>query len=190
MVKLWPALLACGVLMLSSCTSTLNAITERPIAPDPGRTSIGTDIDDLQLDTLIGVNIKKASPLLELAHINVTVYNKVVLLTGEAPSEELRTLAGTTARAMRGVRQVHNELRVRSSSSVQERAKDGLLTTRVKVKLLLEKNVPASRIKVVTEGGVVYLMGLLRHDEANRAAIAAANARGATSVVKVFEYID
>lgn len=98
MTRSWLILIIFTSVLINGCTSAIHAVTNEPIQPDPAETSIGTDLDDLQMDTLIGVNIKKAHPQLERAHINVHSYNKIVLLTGEAPSTEMRALAGDTAR--------------------------------------------------------------------------------------------
>ncbi len=121
--RLAPLLLA-GMLALSGCTSIIHATTDEPIKPDPSSTSLGTDIDDWQMETLIGVNIKKAHADLESAHVNITAYNGVILLTGEVATGDLRTLAGDTARKFRGVRQVHNELQIRTPTSLISRSND------------------------------------------------------------------
>ena len=184
------ALLLTAALSLNACTSLINAVTSEPIQPDPSETSIGTDIDDWQMDTMIGVNIKKASPQLADSHINVSTYNKVVLLTGEVATSELRTLAGNTARNYKGVRQVYNELKLQGSSSLLARTNDSWLTTKVKSKLLANKEIVSGEIEVVTESGIVYLMGIVAHDTADRAAAVASHTGGVVKVVRVFEYIN
>lgn len=177
-------------LTLTSCTSIIHATTDEPIQPDPTDTSLGTDIDDWQLETLIGVNIKKAHADLEHAHINVHAYNGVILLTGEIPTNDVRTLAGDAARNFRGVRQVHNELQVRGPTSLISRSNDTWLTTKVKTKLIADKEIKSSTVKVITENSVIYLMGLVSHTTADKAAYIASKTGGASRVVKVFEYID
>ncbi len=184
------ALLLTAALSLNGCTSLVNAVTSDPIQPDPSETSIGTDIDDWQMSTMIGVNIKKASPQLASSHINVSTYNKVVLLTGEVASSELRSLAGTTARNYRGVRQVYNELKLQGSSSLLARTSDSWLTTKVKTKLLANNEIASSQIEVVTESGIVYLMGVVSRLTADRATTVASNTGGVKKVVRVFEYLD
>lgn len=191
--RLTALLLICSctlVLSLAGCTNIIHATTDEPIQPDPTDTSLGTDIDDWQLETLIGVNIKKAHPNLESAHINIHAYNGVILLTGEVPSTDVRTLAGDAARNFRGVRQVHNELQVRGSTSLISRSNDTWLSTKVKTKLIANKGVKSSTVKVITENSVIYLMGLVTHATADKAAQIASTTGGAERVVKVFEYID
>ncbi len=184
------ALLLTAALSLNACTSLINAVTSDPIQPDPSETSIGTDIDDWQMSTMIGVNIKKASPQLASSHINVSTYNKVVLLTGEVATNELRTLAGTTARNYKGVRQVYNELKLQGSSSLLARTNDSWLTTKVKTKLLANNGIAGSQIEVVTESGIVYLMGVVSRSAADKASTVASNTGGVIKVVRVFEYLD
>lgn len=176
------------LIVLSGCTSIIHTVRDEPIQPDPTRKTLGTDIDDFQIETGIGVNIKKAHHDLERAHVNVYAFNGVVLLTGEVPREELRAIAGDTARRFRGVRQVHNELQVQSTSSLLSRSSDSWITTKVKSKLIGYKDIDSSKIKVVTENGVVFLMGLVFPDQAEKAARVASSTKGVRRVVKVFEY--
>tara|TARA_R110000787_G_scaffold113042_3_gene222072 strand:- start:6889 stop:7467 length:579 start_codon:yes stop_codon:yes gene_type:complete len=191
MAKIWPGLLLTGIVtVVVGCANTINAVTSEPIRPNPGRTSLGTDIDDWQMDTLISVNIKKAHPQLDAAHVNVHTHNKVVLLTGEVPSAEMRSLAGDTARDFRGVRQVYNELQIQGATTLLARTNDNWLTTKVKSKLLANRDIESTRVMVVTENGVVYLMGLVTRGEADLITGVASNTRGARKVVRVFEYLD
>jgi osmotically-inducible protein OsmY len=176
--------------VLSGCTSLVNTVVKEPIQPDPTSSSIGSDINDLKMDTFIGVNIKKAAPALKKSHINVHVYDSVVLLTGEVPNQDLKVLAGNTARAYHGARQVHNELAVRGNSSIVSRTNDTLITAQVKTKLTFDKEVESSNIEVTTEDSVVYLMGKVRRLSSEKATAIASGTSGVRKVVKVFEYVD
>jgi len=178
------------VFFLSGCTSLVNTVVKEPINPDPTSTTIGSDINDLKMDTFIGVNIKKASPALKKSHINVHVYDSVVLLTGEVPNEDLKVLAGNTARAYNGARQVHNELAVRGNTSIVSRTNDTLITAQVKTKLTFDKEIESSNIEVTTEDSVVYLMGKVRRLSGEKATAIASGTSGVRKVVKVFEYVD
>jgi len=180
--------LALVIGLTSGCTDFLYAVRDEPIQPDPYETSVGTDIDDFQISTAVGVNIKKAHPLLRKAHVNVHADNGVILLTGEVPSTEARTIAGDTARSFRGVRQVHNELQIQGSTSWLSRTSDGWLTTKVKSRLVADETIDSSKIKVVTENGVVYLMGTVPQDLADKATRVASTTGGVRKVVKAFEY--
>jgi osmotically-inducible protein OsmY len=175
---------------LSGCTSLVNSVVKEPINPDPTSSSFGSDINDLKMDTFIGVNIKKASPALKKSHINVHVYAGVVLLTGEVPNQDLKTLAGNTARAYNGARQVHNELALRGNSSIVSRTNDTIITAQVKTKLTFDKEVESSNIEVTTEDSVVYLMGKVRRLSGEKATAIASGTSGVRKVIKVFEYVD
>jgi len=179
-----------AIIALGACTSIVNKVSNEPFQPDPAQTSVGTDLDDWQMDTLVGVNIKKAHPQLDTAHINVHTYNKVVLLTGEVPSAELRTLAGDTARNYRGVRQVYNELIVQGASAMLARTNDTWLSTKIKSKLLAHKQIKSTQVKVVTENSIVYLLGIVTRADSDIIANIASHTGGVRKVVKVFEYMD
>lgn len=122
-------------------------------------------------------------------HVNVTSYNRIVLLTGEVPTEADRTRVEEAAKGIDNVRSVVNELAVMPASSLTERANDGLLTSRVKASFIDVKDLDATAVKVVTERGVVHLMGRVTEAEAQRAAELARGVRGVQKVVRVFELI-
>ncbi|MGB1868755.1 MAG: BON domain-containing protein [Porticoccaceae bacterium] len=179
-----------GVFMLSGCTTVVDSVTSKPIEPDPSSTSMGTAIDDMKMDTFIGVNIKKADPALDKSHININVVNRVVLLTGEVPSKALKQKAGDVARAFKDVRQVYNELQVRGKTSIVSRTNDTMLTAKVKAKLMFNEKIKASNIEVITEDSVIYLMGTVDRATAELAGKIASDSSGIRKVVRVFEYID
>lgn len=181
---------ACALSLAGGCATVLDATHDGPIQPDPGERTFGTFIDDQQLETITKVNIGKAHPQLKAANIDVTSFNGVVLLTGQVPNNDLRNLAGGTAQQVHAVRQVYNEIQVRGTTSVLARTSDTWLTTKVKSVLMTDKEIDSSRIKVITENGVVYLMGLLTRHEAENAAEKARTVGGVQKVVKAVEYID
>lgn len=176
--------------IIGGCATVLDATHDGPIQPDPGTRSFGTYIDDQRLQTITKVNINKAHPDLKLANIDVTSFNGVILLTGQVSNNELRNLAGSTAQQAHSVRQVYNEIQVRGTTSVLARTSDSWLTTKVKGVLVADKGIDSSRTKVVTENGVVYLMGLLTRLEAENAAEVVRTVGGVQKVVKAVEYID
>jgi osmotically-inducible protein OsmY len=126
----------------------------------------------------------------EQARASVTSFNRYVLLTGQVASEETKTDIALLVLEVPNVRNVQNELTVSGATSLMARSNDGLLSTRVKGRLVQNKNVGANHIKVVTESGTVYLMGLVTRAEAEEAAQTAATTGGVERVVKVFEYLD
>ncbi|WP_236250600.1 BON domain-containing protein [Microbulbifer sp. ALW1] len=181
---------ACAIALVGGCATVLDATHDGPIQPDPGERSFGTFIDDQQLETITKVNIGKAHAGLKNANIDVVAFNGVILLTGQVPDNDLRNLAGRTAQQVHSVRQVYNEIQVRGTTSFLARTSDTWLTSKVKGVLLADKEIDSGRIKVVTENGVVYLMGLLTRQEAENAAEVARTVGGVQKVVKAVEYID
>ncbi len=177
-----------SLIVLSGCTTVIHKVRDEPIQPDPTRTTLGSSLDDMQLETGIGVNIKKAHPELEGARVNVNAFNGVVLLTGEVSREELRAIAGDTARRFRGVRQVHNEILIQERASLMSRASDTWLTTKVKSRLIANSDIDSGRIKVVADNGIIYLMGLVFPEQGTLAANVASTTKGVRKVVKAFEY--
>lgn len=176
--------------LISGCVTLLDATNNGPIDPEPGKRSLGQYFADKNLETIIAVNLRKASPELADSHINILCFNGVVLLTGEVPSKDLRQAASETVRSIKQVRQVHNELLIQSNSTFFSRANDNWLATKVRAKFIINRDIDAERIKVVVENRVVYLMGLLTRSEATTASQVAADTSGVEKVVRVFEYLD
>ncbi|MBC7488983.1 MAG: BON domain-containing protein [Glaciimonas sp.] len=123
------------------------------------------------------------------SHINVTSFNRKVLLTGEVRDEAAKTAAEREAKLIEGVRTVVNELAVGDPSSFSQRFNDTFITSKVKASLLEAKGVFGNAVKVVTERGNVYLMGCVTELEASRTAEIAAGISGVQKVVKVFDYM-
>ena len=124
------------------------------------------------------------------AHVNVTSYNLTALLTGEAPSEELKKEIGEAIRAITNVRGITNEIAIAGNSSLASRSSDTIITTNVKARLLNNGKVSPNHVKVVTESSVVYLLGIVTREESDAATEIARTTSGVSRVVKVFEYID
>jgi osmotically-inducible protein OsmY len=184
------AFLLLSIIYLQGCSTIVSMGTAEPIESDPGSRTTGRFIDDEIVETKAAVNLDKVSPELAQAHISITSYNGIVLLVGQVPSEELRQLAANTVAKIPKITRIHNELTVSGTSSILVRSNDGWISTKLKSKMLAQSDIPGSRIKVVTENGVVYLMGLLTKEEAGRAIEVARTTAGVQKVVSIFEYID
>ncbi|MBD8491856.1 BON domain-containing protein [Pseudomonas syringae] len=176
---------------LGGCSSVLTATRDNPIEDDRGTRTIGSKIDDSLIETKAAVNISKAHPdLAEGSHVVVTSYNGIVLLAGQTPRAELKTIAEQAAASVQRVKKVNNELQILPPSSLLARNNDAWLTTKIKSQMLTDNSIPGSRIKVVTENGIVYLLGLVTQDEATRATNLVQGVSGVQKIVKLFEYID
>ena len=126
----------------------------------------------------------------EQVKISVTSFNRFVLLTGQAPTDEIKQDVSVLVLEVPSVRNIQNEIVVVGISSMTSRASDALLTSRVKGRLAQNKDVGAAHVKVLSESGTVFLMGLVTRAEAESASQTAATTGGAQRVVKVFEYLD
>ncbi|WP_422637372.1 BON domain-containing protein [Undibacterium umbellatum] len=122
-------------------------------------------------------------------HVNVNSFNRRVLLTGEVVDENAKSAAERELRAVEGVVSVTNELVIAGASDLSARSSDTLVTTKVKATFVDTKDISANAFKVVTEAGVVYLMGRVTQREGTHAANIASSISGVRKVVKVFEYI-
>jgi osmotically-inducible protein OsmY len=123
-------------------------------------------------------------------HLNATSFNRNVLLTGEATSQDVRDDIERIARAVDNVRSVTNEIAVAQPTTLVLRSNDAVLTSKVKARFVEANRFRANHVKVVTENSVVYLMGMVKRQEADEAASLARTASGVHRVVRVFEYID
>ena len=154
------------------------------------RRTTGTLVEDEAIELKAGHALHADTDLNAQAHWNVTSYNTIVLLTGETPTEELHQRAERIVREIDKVTTVHNELIIAAPSSMITRSSDTVITSKVKTKLLADENIEGVNIKVVTENGVVYLMGLVSRAEAELATEVARQTGGVQKVVKIFQYTD
>lgn len=157
------------------------------------RRSAGTFVDDEGIELKARLAIFEDKQLNSQIHINIISYNEVVLMVGQAPTEQLRTEAEAKVKSVPKVRLIHNEMTIAAPSSLMSRSSDTIITGKVKAKILGitgENDNDGLRTKVVTENGVVYLMGLLTRQEADAVTNAARQVGGVQKVVKLFEYTD
>ena len=126
----------------------------------------------------------------ERVHVNVTSFNRKVLITGEAPDETTIAAIGNIAAGVENVRDVHNATVIALPSSLTSRSNDALLTSKVKFNFTNNKRFSSTHVKVVTENETVYLLGLVKRAEAGAASEIASTTGGVRKVVRVFEYLD
>ena len=177
---------------LNSCASVISATTgDEGIQEDRGRRSMGAVVDDNSIETTIKVNLNAADEQLKKAHINVVSFNGTVLMVGQVPSQEMKNLATRVARTSSSrVKEVYNELEVAGTTTFLSRSDDAWLTAKIKTLMLADSEVSGFRTKVISENGVVYLMGLLSQEDANKTVNLVSNTKGVTKVVRAFEYIN
>ncbi|GAB4289555.1 MAG: division/outer membrane stress-associated lipid-binding lipoprotein [Thiohalomonadaceae bacterium] len=160
------------------------------VAVADDRRTTGTIIDDQGIELKIGKAINDNAELREQTHINITSFNGVVLLSGEAATAAQRRQVEKLAAAVAKVRRVVNHIIIGPVSSLASRSRDSWLTTKVKSQLLGDKDVPGNQIKVLTEAQTVYLMGMVTRNQGDRAGEIARHTSGVKRVVKLFEYVE
>lgn len=152
------------------------------------RRTVGIQVEDEGIELRIGNRIHGIYG--DKAHVNVTSYNRQVLLTGEVPSAEVRDAVEKIAAGAENVRSVVNDLATMPTTSLGQRSNDTYITGKVRASLVDARDLSANSFKVVTERNVVYLMGRVSQREAGRATAIARNISGVTKVVRVFEYLN
>ncbi|WP_422450905.1 MULTISPECIES: BON domain-containing protein [unclassified Endozoicomonas] len=175
--------------LLSGCAALIDSVNEEPVNIDNSKRTWGSWVDDQTIETVTAVNINKADPALRGSRVKVISFNGTVLLIGQVPNANLKRLAGQTAQRVEKVRQVYNELEIGPNADILVQSNDSWLTTKIKTSMVTNEAVVADRIKINTEQGTVYLMGLITPKMAQEAVSIAANTYGVSRVVKVFEYV-
>lgn len=174
--------------LLGACAPLIvgGAVAGAALMVTDRRTS-GTQVEDQSIELKALTRVRET--IGERGHVNTTSYNRLVLLTGEVPSEADKAAVEQSIARIEGVRSVVNELGVMGASSVTSRSNDAILTSKVKASFVDAKDVFANAFKVVTERGTVHLMGRVTEREANRASDIARGVPGVQKVVRVLEII-
>lgn len=181
-------IVAVCLFLLQGCAAIVvgGAATGAAVIHDQRTT--GTVIEDQAIELKAASAIYKDKELRSKTHINFTSYNNILLVTGEAPDEGLRDRIIEKVGNIEKVRHVYDEVAISAPSSLTSRSSDSLLTASVKTKLFTIRDFDATRIKVVSENGIVYLMGLVTQREGGIAAEVTRRVKGVRKVVKLFEY--
>lgn len=190
-MRLTPTVLILGlaaITTLPGCALVAGGAAGTAVMMAEDRRTTGTYLMDEEIE------LKAASKLREQTfeglHCNVTSYNRRLLITGEAPTEAIKARVAEMVRGVPNVREIANELAIAAPTSLTARTGDGYTTAKIKTRFLDDRRFAALHVKVVTENGVAYLMGIVKREEGVAAAEVAAKTSGVRRVVKVFEYID
>jgi osmotically-inducible protein OsmY len=151
------------------------------------RRTAGTQVEDQAIELKGAARVRELAG--EQAHVNVTSYNRIVLLTGEVPDAAARGAVEQAIGRIEGARSVVNELAVMGKTTLTARSNDAVLSARVKAGFIDAKDLQVNTIKVTTERGVVHLMGRVTEREATRAVAVARSVPGVQKVVRVFEIL-
>jgi osmotically-inducible protein OsmY len=169
----------CVAMVVGGAVGTAMSVTDRR--------STGTQIEDQLIELKARNRTREVLP--DSGNVSTTSYNRVLLLTGEVPTEANRAAIEETTSKIDNVKSVVNELSVRDASTFSSRSSDTVVTSKVKATFAEARVFPINAVKVVTERGVVYLMGRVLDAEGNKAAELARGVGGVMKVVKVFEPI-
>jgi len=184
---------ACFLLMLALLAVSLQGCIEMA-AVGAGAAALGYE-DRRTAGTLVedeGIELRATNRVSERfgdrVHVNITSYNRSVLVTGEVPDANAKAEIGKIVQGVPSVRSLTNDLQVAGGSSLSSRASDSTITGKVKARFLDSGRFSAVHVKVITEASVVYLLGIVTESEANEAVELARTTGGVRKVVKVFEY--
>lgn len=185
---------SCGIAVmlttLGGCAQMMAYLSGPGVTDEnPGNRTVGMVVEDTNIETKVAGNLYKADHRFQDRPIKVASYNGVVLLAGNVPDMAMADRAISIAKRMRGVRNVHSELQTGPALTWQTNSNDAWIQSKIKTVMYATRDFPASRIKVVTEGGVVYLMGLVTEQEGDEAVDIIKDISGIKRIVKIFEYI-
>lgn len=186
--RLLLGLAAAGTLpLLQGCFPVVATGVGAGAAMIADRRTSGAYVEDESIEWKVASRIRERYG--DSVHINITSYNRNVLLTGEASNETVRSQLDSVVAGVNNVRGVINEVAVGPNSALSARGNDALITSNVKARFLDAQRFSAHSIKVVTEANVVFLLGIVTRAEADAAAEIARTSKGVSKVVRVFEYV-
>ncbi len=174
-----PALQGCFPVVATGVAVGVLAVTDRR--------TVGTQAEDETIEWKVGNRV--GNRFGDKLHLNSTSYNRKVLLTGEVPNEEIKAQIGEIASRVENVNGIYNELQVAAVSSLSARSNDAYITSKVKTRFIDANQFAANHVKVVTEAGVVFLLGIVNEREAKAAVQVARTTAGVVKVVNVLEIV-
>ncbi len=177
------------VVLLQGCAAAVVAGTASAVTAANDRRTIGSQIDDNNIEIKASIALSEVERLEKFANISAVSVNGIVLLVGQVSNEEMRNEAQRTIEGVSGIRKIHNQIRIGSNTGITTQTHDSWLTSKVKAQLLTAKDISSNNIKVVTENAEVFLMGLVSDSESTQAVNIARNVSGVERVIKVFEYL-
>lgn len=183
-------LLLLSILLLQGCAATIVTGALAGVAVASDKRTTGTVIDDQAIELKASYAIRNNKEIYDQSHINVTSYNGLVLITGETPTTTLKQQVEAEINKIPKVRHIFNELIIAAPSALPSRSSDTWITSKIKAKLAAKEGINPLNIKVVTEHGIVYLMGIISNAEADQAILVVTHSAGVQRVVKLFEYTD
>lgn len=182
------AIVMTALLSLQGCISGIVLGTLGIASVVNDRRTTATQLEDESIEFKANSAISNDEGLSNHSHINIVSYNRTTLIVGQVPNSMLRDRAAKLVGDITNVTRVHNQLRIGNNSALTTRTNDTWLTSKVKLALTGNEKLKSTQIKVITERGEVFLMGLVTQQEGNLAAELARNVNSVKQVIKAFEY--
>lgn len=180
--------LVTGTLLLQGCAAVLVGGAAGTASSAGDRRTLSTQWDDQAIELKAANLLADNKALSAASKISVYSNNGRVLLVGQTPTDAYKLAAGQTVGRIEGVRHVYNELRLGKPVSIATRSNDSWITSKVRADMLATKNFDSTKVKVVTENGEVFLIGLVTRKEGEQSVEIARHVSGVTRVIKAFEY--
>lgn len=181
-------LVTVSIPLLQGCAAVVASTAATSVMVAQDRRTAGTIVEDKSIELKALQAIVDASYNDSKVHVGATSYNNRVLLVGQVPSYKIRSDIENAVKKIDKVKQIHNEIIVAAPTNVLTRSHDSWITTKIKSEMTVTKNFNPTRVKVTTEDGVVYLMGIVKKPEEQTAVDIARHTKDVKKVVKIFEY--
>jgi osmotically-inducible protein OsmY len=189
-IVIWLGAISLATLTVPACAPVIGgaALGVAGTVAIYNRQTIEQRLQDNDINSEILKQLKTDSQLTSQCHIEVTTYNKIVLMVGQSPTQTLKEKAEALVHQIPNIKKVYNAISIETPTTTLTRTNDTWITTKIKSQLLATKGLKSSPIKVLTEDGTVFLMGQVTHAQANLAVQSIKQIKGVEKVVKIFEY--
>lgn len=189
-IRLIISIIALSVPLLQGCVAAGASGAASGVAVAADRRTVGTIVEDQSIEIKALHAMSRDPSLWKHSHINVLCYNGALLIVGQTPTEALKNQAEDTVKDIPKIERIHNELAIKAPLSLAARSRDSWITAQIKAKLIGSKSIRSTRIKVITEDNVVYLMGLTTTTEQTVATDIARAIPDVEKVVQIFEPVE
>lgn len=177
-----------AIALLEGCAAVVAGTAATSVMVAQDRRTTGTIVEDKSIELKALQAIVDASHNDPQVHVGATSYNNRVLLVGQVPSYQVRNNIENAVKKIDKVKQIHNEIVVTAPTNLLTRSHDSWITTKIKSEMTVTKDFNPTRVKVTTENGIVYLMGIVKKPEEQIAVDIARHTKDVKKVVKIFEY--
>lgn len=176
-------------LLLNGCAGLIVAGAATGVSVMHDRRTVGAIVEDENIEVKASQRVRHSDTLSRNSNVNVISFNSRVLVAGQAATPALRSAIGEEISKVEKIQRIHNELRIAAPTSLLTRSSDALISTKVKAMMVAEEGLDASHIKVYTENGEVFLLGLVSEEEARKAISVTRSISGVQRVIELFEYV-